>query len=220
LPIPTQHRSETTYADIGFSTIVEAVTKGRITGDHLCHHDPMFEGGRCAFGQANAAQTHLANNAVGIGDVFLFFGLFSEPNRRDQHHRIFGYLKIEKMIPLGAYPVADDQPLGFTRRHPHTLGEWNSNNTLYLGPGQVTRKALDELRLSRPGNAVSTWRVPSWLRETGLTYHPGVERWKGADTLNVVARGQEFVSDVGARPDAARWLEAILTELRRHAADE
>jgi hypothetical protein len=78
LPIPTNRRSETTYADLGLSEIVEAATKGRIAGTSLCHHDPMFEQGRCAFGQTGAAQAHLANNAVGVGDVFLFFGLFAE----------------------------------------------------------------------------------------------------------------------------------------------
>ena len=43
LPIPTKHRSKTTYADLGLSEIVETATKGRITGTSLCHHDPMFD---------------------------------------------------------------------------------------------------------------------------------------------------------------------------------
>lgn len=219
LPIPTRHRSETTYADLGLSEIVEAATRGRIAGTSFCHHDPMFEGGRCAFGQTGAAQAHLANNGVGIGDVFLFFGLFAEPEGRDRHHRLFGYLQVEQVIPLGAHPIADDQPPGFSRRHPHTLGEWNPNNTLYIGPGQVTGTARDELRLSRPGGAASRWRIPAWLHEAGLTYHARADRWEGTDTLNVAARGQEFVSDVGEQMEATHWLEGILTALRGHAAD-
>ena len=136
LPIPTKGRSKTTYADLGLSEIVETATKGRITGTSLCHHDPMFEQGRCAFGQTGAAQTHLADtSAVGIGDVFLFFGLFANPDGRDRHHRFFGYLQVEEVVALGAHPGADDQPPGFAMRHPHTLGEWNPNNTLYLGAG-------------------------------------------------------------------------------------
>ena len=43
-------------------------------------------------------------------------------------------------------------------------GEWNQNNTLYLGPGQITGTAHDELRLSWPGGAVSRWRILPWLR--------------------------------------------------------
>lgn len=46
----------------------------------------MFEQGRCAFGQTGAAQSHLANNGVGIGDLFLFFGLFSESDGSARHH--------------------------------------------------------------------------------------------------------------------------------------
>ena len=33
-------------------------------------------GWRPLFGQEGAAETHLANQGVGTGDVFLFFGLF------------------------------------------------------------------------------------------------------------------------------------------------
>jgi hypothetical protein len=211
LPIPTNRRSETTYADLGLSEIVEAATKGRIAGTSLCHHDPMFEQGRCAFGQTGAAQAHLANNAVGVGDVFLFFGLFAEPSCRDRHHRFFGYLQVEDVISLGAHPVADDQPPGFAMRHPHTLGEWNPNNSLYLGRGQITRSAHDGLRLSRPGGGVSHWRIPPWLGEVGLTYHARSDRWEGADTLNVAARGQEFIAKAGERDDARQWLEEVIS---------
>lgn len=219
LPIPTKHRSETTYADLGLSEIVQAATNERIAGTSLCHHDPMFEQGRCAFGQTGAAQAHLANNAVGVGDVFLFFGLFAELGGRDRHHRFFGYLQVEDVISLGAHPVAEDQPRGFAMRHPHTLGEWNPNNTLYLGRGQVTSGAHEELRLTRPGSPVSRWRVPEWLREAGLTYHARADRWEGADGLNVAARGQEFIADAGERDDAERWCEDVISRLQGTAAD-
>ena len=86
IPIPARDRSETTYRDLGLGAIVEQITRGRVTEATLCHADPMFERCRCAFGQTGAAQTHLANNGVGVGDVFLFFGLFSEPDRADPHH--------------------------------------------------------------------------------------------------------------------------------------
>lgn len=210
LPIPTQNRSVTMYSDLGLSEVAEAATNGRIAGGNLCHHDPMFQEGRCAFGQTGAAQTHLANNAVGVGDVFLFFGLFAELGSRDRHHRFFGYLQVEEIVLLGAHPVAGDQPLGFAMRHPHTLGNWNANNTLYLGRGEVADAAHDHLRLTWPGSAVSRWRVPRWLREVGLTYHARAERWEGADALNLAARGQEFVADVGERQDARQWCEDII----------
>lgn len=214
LPIPTQHRSETTYADLGLGEMVHAASKGRLSGASLCHHDPMFEAGRCAFGQTKAAQAHLANNSVGVGDVFLFFGLFADTAGRDRHHRLFGYLQVAQALALGAQPSAEDQPAGFTRRHPHTIGEWNNNNTLYLGPGQTTEVAHAALRLSIPGSPVSRWRIPPWLREVGLTYHDRADRWEGEEVLNVAARGQEFISDIGERADARDWLDSILTTLR------
>jgi hypothetical protein len=78
LPIPTNGRSETSYKLAGLSEIVERVTKGRISGDDLCHEVPVFRNDRWAFGQTSAAQSHLENSLVGIGDVFLFFGKLFE----------------------------------------------------------------------------------------------------------------------------------------------
>lgn len=209
LPIPTKSRSLTTYAHLGLGEIVERVTRGRVSRSSLCHQDPMFEGSRCAFGQTAAAQSHLENQGVGVGDVFLFFGLFANADGRDRHHRIFGYLEVEELLPLGPRPSESDQPIGFAYRHPHTIGEWNENNTIYLGHGRVADTAHLELRLSRVGEQVSCWCVPPWLRAAGLTYHGSSQRWIGKETLNVVAKGQEFVSDISAVPEAAAWLERV-----------
>jgi hypothetical protein len=104
-------------------------------------------------------------------------------------------------------------------QHPHTLGEWNANNTLYLGRGQTTDKARDEFRLSWQGSAVSRWRIPPWLNQVGLTYHARADRWEGVDTLNVAARGQEFVADVSDRDDARQWCEDMISNLSGSAAD-
>ena len=128
LPIPTKRRSETNYLVAGLGEIVEQMTKGRIGAAHLCHEDPMFSNGRWAFGQTGAAQSHLERNGVGVGDVFLFFGLFASLDGRDRHHRIFGYLEIDEVRRLGGRPSKSDNPKGFLRRHPHTIGEWNENN--------------------------------------------------------------------------------------------
>ena len=213
LPIPTSHRSKTTYDDLGLGEVVEIATKGRISANNLCHHDPMFENGRCAFGQTAAAQGHLANHDIGVGDIFLFFGLFAGLDGSDRHHRLFGYLQVEELMPLGANPGVADQPDGFSLRHPHTLGKWNANNTIYVGPGKVANMATDALRLSRPNNPVTHWRVPPWLREAGLTYHDKKARWKAPDSLTIVGRGQEFISDISGRKDALEWLDEIVSAI-------
>lgn len=214
LPIPTKRRSQTTYGDVQLGDIVEMATRGRLGRSSLCHLDPMFEAGRCAFGQTGAAQAHLSNQGVGVGDVFLFFGLFANIDGGDRHHRVYGYLEVERVIAVGQAPDSTSQPVGFSNRHPHTIGEWNPNNTIYVGPGHVAAKAVDVLRLSRPGEQVSSWRVPPWLRAAGLTYHGKRDRWIGRDTLQVVGRGQEFVSDISTVPSALPWLDRMKAAIR------
>lgn len=217
LPIPTQTRSQTTYGDLSLGDIVEQMTGGRLTRESLCHYDPMFESGRVAFGQTGAAQTHLQRNGVSVGDLFLFFGLFASADGRDRHHRIFGYLEVESVNPIGAKPNSTDQPYGFSKRHPHTIGEWNSNNTVYIGRGCVAGTAPSRLRLSIPGEKISLWNVPGWLRSAGLTYHGRVDRWLDSTKLSVVGRGQEFVCDISKTPAAAAWLHDVKAAIREGA---
>ena len=214
LPIPASGRSQTTYDDLGFGSLVEQATRNRHCRSDLCHADPMFENGRCAFGQHGASQSHLKNNGVGIGDIFLFFGLFSEVDRSDPHHRIFGYLRVEEFIHLGANPTVEDQPTEFPIRHPHTIGMWDKGNHLYLGEGYRSTCASDELRLTKPNSSVSVWIVPPWLRDCGLTYHKSESRWTCGDTLSTVGRGQEFVSDIGRNTEAMSWVNRIVEEIR------
>jgi hypothetical protein len=209
LPIPTKHRSETSYRLAGLADVVERATKGRICADDLCHEDPMFLAGRWAFGQTGAAQSHLEKNGVCVGDVFLFFGLFASQDHSDRHHRVFGYLQVEEVRRLGAQPSKEDGPEGFLRRHPHTIGEWNENNTLYLGAGAKARTAHPDLRLTKPGAQPSIRRVPSWLKSAGLTYHSNPARWAGNQELRIAARGQEFVTNIGDQAVPRKWLFAV-----------
>lgn len=173
----------------------------------------MFEHKRCAFGQAGAAQSHLSNHQVGPGDVFLFFGLYSNLDGSDRHHRIFGYLQVEEVMSVGETPNATDQPMGFRCRHPHTIGVWNRNNTIYVGSGCQAASNDEDLRLSIPNSQVSRWRVPQWLKLAGLTYHGDPSRWKH-NTLQIVSRGQEFVTDITGVDEAHSWLAVILSKIR------
>lgn len=85
LPIPTSRRSTTSYGDLGLGDPVQA-TQGRISATDLCHHDPLFDEDRCCFGQCAAAQGHLEKQGVTVGDVVLFFGLFSDEEARAANH--------------------------------------------------------------------------------------------------------------------------------------
>ena len=222
LPIPEPNKEEdkrrTTYGDlragdIELGELVESVTKGKIKSTCYCHNDPMFENGRCAFGQSGGAQTQLENEGVNIGDVFLFFGLFKDNGERQDHHRIFGYLKIDKIDKLGKEPSETSQPAGFSMIHPHVIGSKHENNTLYIGEGKFAKRASDKLRLTLEGRTSKYWRVPSWLREAGLSYHKS-KNWETPEVLASAHPGQDFVTDITGRDDAKQWLEEILSEIR------
>jgi hypothetical protein len=215
LPIPAKGRSKTSYRLAGLGKIVEQVTKGCIGADNLCHEDPVFLNGRWAFGQTGGPQSHLEKNGVGVGDVFLFFGLFASCDGRDRHHRIFGYLKVEEVRRLGSQPSESDNPEGFLRQHPHTIGEWNDNNTLYLGSGAKSRSAHPSLRLTKPGALVSVWSVPTWLKAAGLTYHSNPTRWVDDNELRVASRGQEFVSNIGDQAEPSEWLRTVQAAIQQ-----
>lgn len=227
LPIPGGRRSRTRYRDLGLGDIVEKVTEGRVLGRYHCHYDPMFENGRCAFGQVSASQSHLRNQGVGPGDLFLFWGLYQPyppPGGKasGRHHRIFGCLKVEEIRTLGIRPSETDQPEGFTHRHPHTIRTWDSNNTLYLGPGACAERAADVLRLTAAGEKKpSRWRIPRFFRNAGLSYHDDAGRWRdcrddpASAFLLAVPRGQEFVCDLNRlsapeHEEAERWIEQVL----------
>ncbi len=211
LPIPAGAASSTRYGDLGLGDLVSAASRGKLGADDLCHHDPMFrEDGTCWFGQCGAAQTHLERQGVGLGDVFVFFGLFREEHgdgtRGDPHHRIFGYLRAEEIVAL-----TESVPSEFAKEgHPHALALHGSNDVIWRGEGRMANHASDALRLTLPGASPSVWRRPDWLKRGGLSYHDRPSRWAKRGQLQSVARGQEFVADIGRRQAPREWLERII----------
>ena len=212
LPIPASRGERTTYESLGLGETVRHATHGRMAGTDRCHDDPLFADGHCWLGQVGAAQGHLRRNGVGPGDVFVFFGLFAEPESGERHHRIFGYMDV---ACHGAPDVIARQPHWHAppRAHPHFRGEWESSNCIYFGRGLVAHTASPALRLTRPGGPLNRWVVPPWLREHGLTYHGKPERWIGDGELDSVKRGQEFICDIGEDPEPRQWLHAIVDEI-------
>jgi hypothetical protein len=212
LPIPAKHVSQTTYNDLGLGELVNLSSRGQVKGSHFCHYDPMFtDQGQCFFGQCGAAQTHLERQGVCEGDVFLFFGLFRDfQNGGEPHHRIFAYLEVEQVMPL-----ADDVPQELLAlSHPHALAMHHKNDVVYRGPGKMAVCASDALRLTVLGGPLTLWERPCWLRHGGLSYHDKKERWVRGGLLKSVARGQEFVADIGRKSAAREWLGRILDEIR------
>lgn len=216
LPIPdTQGISRTTYEQLDLGVHVELASRGRVQRHQRCHHDPMFigEDGMAALGQCGAAQTHLERQGVGPGDVFLFFGLFRADGGAP-HHRLFGYLVVEEVIGLDACDAKTVSRFAQIE-HPHALGMHGANDCLWSGRGRANAPASDALRLTVPEGPPSLWQVPDWLADTGLTYHARPSRWMPDNRLQSVARGQEFVADIGERADARAWVDEIVTEIAR-----
>lgn len=216
LPIPTGGYSNTAYADLGLGDLVKAASRGKFTGKDFCHHDPMFRNdGTCLFGQCSAAQTHLVNQGVGIGDVFVFFGLFREEATGEPHHRIFGYQQIEQIIDLA---TCSDAVRGqyAALSHPHALGMHAKNDVIYVGRGRTAQHDSARLRLTVPDGPPSLWQRPDWLKRGGLSYHDRADRWIRGGRLRSVARGQEFVADIGRRKVPREWLEDIIGLIHRN----
>ena len=214
LPIPAGAASRTTYGHFGLGEHAARASRGKLGASDLCHHDPMFRSdGTCLFGQVGAAQTHLANQGVGVGDVFLFFGLFREEETGEPHHRIFGWMQIERMVDLAKCAEEEREDLAGLG-HPHALAMHGKNDCIYVGPGGTASSAGDALRLTVPGGPPSLWERPEWLRKGGLTYHDRADRWLRGGRLKSVARGQEFVADIGRREAPRRWLATVLADLR------
>ncbi|RGP42191.1 hypothetical protein BPTFM16_02503 [Altererythrobacter insulae] len=217
LPIPAGAASRTTYGALGLGNHAALSSRQKLGAADLCHHDPMFtekvDGtGECLFGQCGAAQTHLERQGVREGDVFLFFGLFRDWEQGGEpHHRIFAFLEVAEIIPL-----VDGAPQELIDvAHPHALAMHHKNDVVYRGPGQEAARASDALRLTVPGGPVTLWNRPDWLKRGGLSYHDNPERWLRGGKLKSVARGQEFVADIGRRQAPRDWLTRILEEIRK-----
>lgn len=224
LPIPggtgEPYRYHDLHAPCGtdLGQIVKVLTKGRLQGSHPAHADPALtpDWGLCSLGQDGAAQSHLENQGVGIGDVFVFFGLFQDKSApkghpdRKPHHRIFGMMEIERIEKPGPSPAPGTwRELGLPAPHPHTeRRDMSPANTIWIGKGKSASRASSQLRLTKPGLPPSSWDVPEWLIRRGLSYHANPSRW-GNSSLQLVARGQEFVSEAGEDTDALEWIRKI-----------
>jgi hypothetical protein len=250
LPIPDK-KSAIAYEEIvgnrnaSVGELVQCLAK--IPRTHRAHLDPDLwphsiersPGWHPLFGQVDAAESHLQNQGVGTGDVFLFFGLFREVERSVDgwsyvrgtrpKHVVFGWLQIGRRVAVSNWP-ADAR---WALYHPHFRREPHPTNVVYVAadrlavpgfeprttPGaglfpRFTRQLqLTETACSRP----CRWVLPKWFHPTGrasvLSYHRDLTRWQASDAgamLDSVSRSQEFVLDCADYPEAINWIREIL----------
>jgi hypothetical protein len=160
---------------------------------------------QACFGQCEQAQTHLCNEKVCKGDIFLFFGWFKETHVKDGKlsyvkgakdlHVIYGYLQIGEMLTKSS--VIEKMSW-----HPHSKDEFlkKKNNAIYVAsptlldtdlPGFGTFKFSEDLVLTKTGYSRSKWKLPAVLEGKHMTYHDGSN--KKADYFQSAYIGQEFV---------------------------
>jgi hypothetical protein len=249
MPIPDKS-SPIRYQDItvageNLGTVAAELTRGKTRPDHFAHLDPdLIQSAhprepdwRPLFGQVDAAQSVLAREGVGPGDLFLFFGWFRRVTRSAGQlkfvqgapdlHVIWGWLQVDEVIPVGSaiHPT-------WMNYHPHMVaGTRGPNNTLYVAretltldgvsldiPGAGTFSTFDDrLRLTKPGFNRSIWTLPSWFApeppRRPLGYHGDPDRWQVDGErvqLRSAARGQEFVLDTAWYPEAFSWVADLL----------
>ncbi|PGH59265.1 hypothetical protein CRT60_01130 [Azospirillum palustre] len=188
----------------------------RVTTDTLAHLDPDLHQGmrprpsdwKPLFGQTGRALKILRKNEVGVGDVFVFWGLYDRlvPGRAGRPpryegkrmHCIFGWLQVGR-VHQAPFP---DLP-AWGRYHPHAgadPGVWDEdNNWIFEAADRLSLEGLDadlpgagifprfrpDLRLTRPGALrVDDWRLPSSfgsLMQAGRWTCVGQRNWQEDD---------------------------------------
>ncbi len=248
MPIPDAS-SPTRYGDLRFkgasiAPMVAALTRGKITASAGAHLDPDLRaesieratGWRPLFGQANAAASHLANNAVGAGDLFLFFGWFRQTTGGGDRisfvrgapdlHVIFGWMEVESVHQMTDRLI---EAIPWARTHPHFAARDRYRiNTIYvardrldsLGVASAGAGAFDRIRPEliltqlEPYLGRSTWRMPDCFEPRGraLFSRHRESRWTSNGTtgqLRTVPIGQEFVLDLDEYPAVKDWARSL-----------
>lgn len=217
LPIPSEEApsrfSDLAFDDYRVGELVDSLTKHNFSPDSHTHLDPDLAigtmkrrpGWRPAFGQTDSAQSHLANNAVGPGDLFLFFGWFRrvvrsstgwdyEPGAPDQHV-MFGWLQIDEVLSVGSHITPFHESHPWLHQHPHMHMEPSPSNTIYVAseelriPG-ITKKCAgggtfstvrpDLILTAKDQKKRSLWALPDFFEpkcRTPLSYHKDPSRW-------------------------------------------
>jgi hypothetical protein len=253
LPIPDE-RSPLRYDDLSVAglplrKLLADLRPRKMKSEIFAHLDPDLDrnsltrpvGWRPMFGQAGAAQSHLRNQGVGVGDLFLFFGWFREVEKKDGRYRyipgspdrhvIFGWLQVGACWPVDE---PDNAPEWVTSHvHFRRSGRDKRNEIVYaaaerlslpgyslsLPGGGLLPKFRPSLALTAAGRSRSVWRLPGWFLPTLrtqqlLSYHGDFGRWQrdGADVvLRSAAIGQEFVLQGVGYPKMVDWVSALLT---------
>ena len=205
-----------------------------LTKETKCHLDPdIYQNIRKRpkywkpiFGQINAAQSHLENERVTEGNIFLFFGTFRKTMYKENRlyfvpkepelHIIFGYLQIGKIMKIRS----NTRTAGWMDYHPHIDSDErrkSRNNTIYIASdtlswnsnlsGAGTFNFHEDLVLTKKGGSKSRWDLPSFFKEVKISYH-SKKSWK-ANYFQSTGKGQEFV--IHSNEKIEKWVKKLIS---------
>lgn len=191
----------------------------KISPQYTCHLDPDIKrdllprknGWRGLFGQSGAAQGHLRNNQVAVGDLFIFYGWFKQTENNNSKlryvanapdlHVIYGYLQIGKI-----YNSVDELP-EYARDHPHANRFAQKNNCLYEASeflsfannfsGSNYLRFSPKNILTKNGYKRSYWALPDFFKDVEISYHT-VDSFT-ENYFNSAKKGQEFIITTNAK---------------------
>ena len=181
LPIPLKHEDKFTYGKlrhfsdalgkVNIGKVVDGLTAGRIGAECHAHMSPDLKppNGRPRFDQADAALSHLDNEGVTKGDLFLFFGLYrkvSQPSdgwrfvrgEREQHV-LWGWLQVGAICQ----PKQGDKlrcSCGNGNRRYVASGELDLGDGAIAAGAGVFPKLDERLVLTLEGRPKSHWKLP------------------------------------------------------------
>lgn len=234
LPIPDD-RSPVRYGDLTWNghnvgEVVERLTRGKVKAGDGAHLDPDLRPGqvprdagwRPLLGQVAAAQGHLRNQGAGVGDTFIFWGLFRRVDANWRWdgpplHVIWGWLRVAEVVAVDA--VRGLPAWTWAAQHPHfAFDQPDASNTLYAAADATGAGVFERFDASRQLTAAcaespTIWSLPGCFMpadgKPALSYHSAAHRWtRDGDRvrLQTVSRGQEFVLDCEQYPEAPSWL--------------
>ena len=242
LPIPGDWET-LTYGDImapggkTYAEIVEELGAGADMGRKLVHLDPdLVTGARKrhrdwlpAFGQVGAAQSHLENQGVSRGDLFLFFGWFRHSEEvegklrfhgdANGFHAIFGYMEIGNIFCASG---AAQLPVWLNdHSHADEAARKRANNTIFVAtrslsfhpnyPGAGVFEFDDRNTLTKKDELRSRWNLNADIfRNVKISYH-SKSSWKDG-YFQSAGRGQEFV--IHADEKVTEWASSLIKEAR------
>lgn len=237
LPIP-DNTAGTAYKDLCYKgqsleeIISQLCPKFNFGKNKTCHLDPdIYEDmeGRTtttkwkpAFGQHGVSAVHLDKLGVGVGDIFLFYGMFQKTMVQPDKtlcfvrntpivHIIYGYMKVGKIL-------REKQEIEHYSWHPHGVNSDRPNNRLYLPDTYGTFQYDNSLVLTKRGqDNRRLWALPAFFSEGDISIS-----WQGDNRptlkdgyaeLNSACRGQEFVvtaSTPKQERNLCEWVDRLI----------